>query len=139
MSAFPFHMAIAALAGASVAAFSSYYLHRRSLAELLEFALAIERSRGGTEADSSSSGGRQVNLRKEKQRRGATVNGRRRRKLAGRKCSMAELGDGLVDENDGEMVRKEKGLSRIERLPGGTHCKHGHWMGRSSHMHMNLW
>ncbi|KAI0519266.1 hypothetical protein KFK09_006708 [Dendrobium nobile] len=121
MGDFPLHMAMAALAGASVAAFSSYYLHRRALAQLLEFALAVERRRGGCDTDSSSGGVRQLNLRKEKQRRSVEIPGRRRRKVAGKRGSVGEGGSGAVDEKDGDTVRKERGLSRIESLPGGTY------------------
>lgn len=49
MDAYSLHLAMAALAGASVAAISAYYAHQKALAQLLDFALATEigRHRGG--------------------------------------------------------------------------------------------
>lgn len=45
MDAYSLHLAMAALVGASVVAVSAYYMHRKTLNQLLEFAKAIERDR----------------------------------------------------------------------------------------------
>ena len=45
MDAYPLHMAVAALIGASVVAVSAYYMHRKTLTQLLEFAKTVERDR----------------------------------------------------------------------------------------------
>ncbi|PKA63312.1 AMP deaminase [Apostasia shenzhenica] len=129
MDAYALHMAMAALAGASVAAVSSYYLHRRAIAELLEIALAVERLRGGGEAeglsendgDWGSSSSRPV---KERQRRGARRHGRRRRpERVGSACTSsttAEVVNEKVDVEAGDAAGKGRAFSRIESLPGGV-------------------
>lgn len=45
MDTYPLHMAMAALIGASVVAVSAYYMHRKTLTQLLEFAKTVERER----------------------------------------------------------------------------------------------
>ncbi|KAK9127442.1 hypothetical protein Syun_016239 [Stephania yunnanensis] len=60
MDSYTLHLAMAALVGASFVAVSAYYVHRKTLRELLEFAKAVERQReghdGGEEADSARAG-----------------------------------------------------------------------------------
>ncbi|URD80363.1 Adenosine/AMP deaminase [Musa troglodytarum] len=46
MDAYALHLAVAALVGASFVAVSAYYVHRKTLGQLLEFARAVERERG---------------------------------------------------------------------------------------------
>lgn len=45
MDAYSIHLAMAALVGASFVAVSAYYMHRKTLAQLLEFAKTIDRDR----------------------------------------------------------------------------------------------
>lgn len=45
MDTYPLHMAMAALIGASVVAVSAYYMHRKTLTQLLEFAKTVDRER----------------------------------------------------------------------------------------------
>ncbi|KAL4606266.1 hypothetical protein ACB092_09G089900 [Castanea dentata] len=45
MDAYALHLAMAALVGASVVAVSAYYMHRKTLTQLLEFAKTVERDR----------------------------------------------------------------------------------------------
>lgn len=45
MDTYAVHLAMAALVGASVVAVSAYYMHRKTLNQLLEFAKTIERDR----------------------------------------------------------------------------------------------
>ncbi|WOL14820.1 hypothetical protein Cni_G23601 [Canna indica] len=45
MDAYALHLAMAALVGASVVAVSAYYMHRKTLSQLLDFARAVERDR----------------------------------------------------------------------------------------------
>ncbi|KAG1339076.1 AMP deaminase [Cocos nucifera] len=53
MDTYALHLAMAALVGASFVAVSAYYMHRKTLSQLLEFARAVERERaaggGGNE------------------------------------------------------------------------------------------
>lgn len=52
MDAYAMHLAMAALVGASFVAVSAYYMHRKTLNQLLEFAKTIEREREDFEDDS---------------------------------------------------------------------------------------
>uniref|UniRef100_A0A6N2KLA0 AMP deaminase n=2 Tax=Salix viminalis TaxID=40686 RepID=A0A6N2KLA0_SALVM len=54
MDAYSLHLAMAALVGASFVAVSAYYMHRKTLNQLLEFAKTVERER---ERDDGSDGG----------------------------------------------------------------------------------
>ncbi|XP_061963749.1 AMP deaminase-like isoform X2 [Populus nigra] len=54
MDAYALHLAMAALVGASFVAVSAYYMHRKTLTQLLEFAKTVERER---ERDDNSDGG----------------------------------------------------------------------------------
>lgn len=46
MDAYALHLAMAALVGASFVAVSAYFMHRKTLTQLLEFTKAVERERG---------------------------------------------------------------------------------------------
>ncbi|KAK8935820.1 putative AMP deaminase [Platanthera zijinensis] len=113
MDAYALHMAIAALVGASVASFCSYYLHRQSLSQFLQFALDMELHRVEEESDYYS----QI-YQKKKQLRRARSHGRRRRSGAENTAAMTEAADRFVDERDRYEVTKEGDLSRIETSPG---------------------
>ncbi|KAK1283716.1 putative AMP deaminase [Acorus calamus] len=45
MDAYALHLAMAALVGASFMAVSAYYMHRKTLTEILDFARSIDRDR----------------------------------------------------------------------------------------------
>ncbi|XP_031102908.1 AMP deaminase [Ipomoea triloba] len=55
MDAYAMHLAMAALVGASVVAVSAYYMHRKTLNQLLEFAKTMERDREEAEEDGADS------------------------------------------------------------------------------------
>ncbi|KAJ0979368.1 hypothetical protein J5N97_014842 [Dioscorea zingiberensis] len=77
MDAYALHLAMAALVGASFVAVSAYYMHRKTLSQILDFARALERERdrerdrGDEEADYGQY------LKKGAQRRGAGPNRRK--------------------------------------------------------------
>ncbi|XP_039128790.1 LOW QUALITY PROTEIN: AMP deaminase [Dioscorea cayenensis subsp. rotundata] len=104
MDAYALHLAMAALVGASFVAVSAYYMHRKTLTQLLDFARALERKRdrergaGDEEADY----GQQV-VKKGAQRRGGPVYRRKAAyyKRGGGSASLPEMA--LVGaEVDGE-------------------------------------
>lgn len=104
MDAYALHLAMAALVGASFVAVSAYYMHRKTLTQLLDFARALERERdrergaGDEEADY----GQQV-VKKGAQRRGGPVYRRKAAyyKRGGGSASLPEMA--LVGaEVDGE-------------------------------------
>uniref|UniRef100_A0A7C9DS72 AMP deaminase n=1 Tax=Opuntia streptacantha TaxID=393608 RepID=A0A7C9DS72_OPUST len=47
MEKYALHLAMAALVGASFVAVSAYYMHQKTLSQLLEFAKSLERERDG--------------------------------------------------------------------------------------------
>lgn len=55
MDAYALHLAMAALVGASFVAVSAYYVHRKTLTQLLEFARAVERERDRDRRDGDES------------------------------------------------------------------------------------
>ncbi|KAI4353380.1 hypothetical protein L6164_002336 [Bauhinia variegata] len=61
MDAYALHLAVAALVGASFVAVSAYYMHRKTLTQLLEFAKTVERER---EKDELSDGDMPQHLKK---------------------------------------------------------------------------
>ncbi|KAK4483781.1 hypothetical protein RD792_010985 [Penstemon davidsonii] len=56
MDAYSLHLAMAALVGASFVAVSAYYMHRKTLNQLLEFAKTIERDRDDVAAEAEEDG-----------------------------------------------------------------------------------
>lgn len=56
MDTYALHLAMAALVGASVVAVSAYYMHRKTLNQLLEFAKTIEREREREDAVAEDGG-----------------------------------------------------------------------------------
>ncbi|CAL9099383.1 unnamed protein product [Musa textilis] len=71
MSAYALHLAMAALVGASFVAVSAYYVHRKTLAQLLELARAVDRDRdGGVDGEGDGSFRRGPSPRRGGRRKG---------------------------------------------------------------------
>nr|XP_018675357.1 PREDICTED: probable AMP deaminase isoform X2 [Musa acuminata subsp. malaccensis] len=71
MSAYALHLAMAALVGASFVAVSAYYVHRKTLAQLLELARAVDRDRdGGADGEGDGTFRRGPSLRHGGRRKG---------------------------------------------------------------------
>ncbi|THU53654.1 hypothetical protein C4D60_Mb10t16720 [Musa balbisiana] len=71
MSAYALHLAMAALVGASFVAVSAYYVHRKTLAQLLELARAVDRDRdGGADGEGDGTFRRSPSLRHGGRRKG---------------------------------------------------------------------
>lgn len=75
MDVYALHLAMAALVGASFVAVSAYYMHGKTLSQLLEFALSVERERaaagGGNEDGEAEMDGetyRRASLRRGQQK-----------------------------------------------------------------------
>lgn len=51
MDAYALHLAVAAVVGASVVAVSAYYMHRKTLTQLLEFAKTVDREKDDVSDD----------------------------------------------------------------------------------------
>ncbi|KAI3988957.1 hypothetical protein MKX01_016528 [Papaver californicum] len=138
MEAYALHMAMAALVGASFVAVSAYYMHRKTLNQLLEFAKSVEKDRenGDTtiitddeEDDKNVEEEKRFNnkkyVEKRNNRRKGGGNGYYRRvsnslpdvtKINGGADEKLINGGGRLDMIDG---RIPPGLPRLRKLPEG--------------------
>ncbi|KAK8935232.1 hypothetical protein KSP39_PZI013862 [Platanthera zijinensis] len=119
MHPYAFHIALAAFAGAAVAAFSSCYFHCRALSQLLEFHLALDRRREERQADTHSGPGDGEG----NQRRRPPSHRRRRRATSTMECPIPEPENRFPGEWDQDVGNMGRGCSsRIEsRPPNGTY------------------
>ncbi|KAJ6845737.1 AMP deaminase-like [Iris pallida] len=67
---YTFHLAIAALVGASLVAVSGYYIHRKTLTQLLDFARAVERQRNNQERVEDYEEKNKEHLQQKRRRKG---------------------------------------------------------------------
>lgn len=110
MDAHAVHLALAALVGASVVAVSAYYMHRRTLAQLLEFARTVEReAEGGGASDAESP---PAHLKK---RRGTS----RRRGNGGYRRGSASLPDVTLISGGFDGDEKRNGPVHVDGIPPG--------------------
>ncbi|KAK7390358.1 hypothetical protein VNO78_25663 [Psophocarpus tetragonolobus] len=114
------HLALAALVGASVVAVSAYYMHRKTLAQLLEFARAVEDGGGGSDAESPPA--------LAKKRRGSS----RRRVNAGYRRGSASLPDVTAISGGFEGDEKRNGPMHVEGIPAGLPRLHTLREGKSA-------
>lgn len=113
MDAYALHLAMAALVGASFVAVSAYYMHRKTLTQLLEFAKSVERERddnNNSDADSPQHAKRYAARRGSGRRKG---NGYYRRGSASLPDVTAISGSAV----DGE--ERRNGLFHVDGIPAG--------------------
>ncbi|KAF5750810.1 AMP deaminase [Tripterygium wilfordii] len=127
MDAYPLHLAMAALVGASFVAVSAYVMHRKTLTQLLELAKAVERE---WETEDNSEGGSPQHSIK-KRRSGGGAGGRRKGNGYQRRGSSSLPDVMAVSGECGEIDGDEKqngqipvdgipvGLPRLHMLPEG--------------------
>ncbi|KAL9361963.1 hypothetical protein Peur_044748 [Populus x canadensis] len=128
MDAYALHLAMAALVGASFVAVSAYYMHRKTLTQLLEFAKTVERER---ERDDSSDGGGSSpqNLKKSRshgQRKGS--NGHYNKRGSASLPDVTAISGGGID---GEEKRNGQVLY-VEGIPAGLPRLHTLLEGKSA-------
>ncbi|XP_022931847.1 AMP deaminase-like [Cucurbita moschata] len=124
MDTYPLHMAMAALIGASVVAVSAYYMHRKTLTQLLEFAKTVDREREREREDS---------LEVESPRHSKKQRNHVRRKGSGyNRRASASLPDvtSISVGIDGE--EKRNGLVLLDVIPAGLPRLHTLREGKSS-------
>ncbi|KAI3447797.1 hypothetical protein Pfo_004462 [Paulownia fortunei] len=115
MDAYSLHLAMAALFGASFVAVSAYYMHRKTLNQLLEFAKAIERDRDDIAA-AEDGGDAADHVKKYPSRRRRKGNGGyNRRGSASLPDVTAFSGGGSV----GEVEEKRNGSVHVDAIPPG--------------------
>lgn len=104
------HLALAAIVGASVVAVSAYYMHRKTLAQLLEFARTVER-----EADGGGGSDTEPPTAHLKKRLGSS----RRRGNGGYRRGSASLPDVTAISGGFDGDEKRNGPVHVEGIPAG--------------------
>ncbi|XP_017698170.2 uncharacterized protein LOC103706702 [Phoenix dactylifera] len=129
MDAYALHLAMAALVGASFVAVSAYYMHRKTLSQLLEFARSVERERAAAAGGGHEDGGvemdgetyRRASLRRGKQkhhrRKGAGYYRRRGGSTSSPDVILAAEVDGEKEEEEKQMRLAIKGPFRAAAGP----------------------
>ncbi|KAL2479449.1 AMP deaminase [Abeliophyllum distichum] len=112
MDAYSLHLAMAALFGASFVAVSAYYMHRKTLNQLLEFAKAIERDR----EEGTDGGDSPQHLKKYPSRRS---HGRRKVNNGYYGRTSASLPDVRTISGVGEVEEKRNGPVHVDSIPAG--------------------
>lgn len=112
MDSYSLHLAMAALFGASFVAVSAYYMHRKTLNQLLEFAKAIERERDDFAAEDAA-GDAAEQLKRYPSRRRRKPNGGYNRR------GSASLPDVTTFSGGGEVEEKRNGPVHVDTIPVG--------------------
>lgn len=115
MDSYSLHLAMAALFGASFVAVSAYYMHRKTLNQLLEFAKAIERERDDfTAEDAGGDGDASEQLKRYPSRRRRKANGGYHRRGSASLPDVTTFSGGA-----GEGDEKRNGPVRVDSIPAG--------------------
>ncbi|XP_044508391.1 AMP deaminase-like [Mangifera indica] len=129
MDAYALHLAMAALVGASFVAVSAYYMHKKTLTQLLEFAKSVDRERDEnniSDADSPHHAKRHASRRAQGRRKG---NGYYRRGSALLPDVMAVPGPATDgdDRRNGPLPVQgiPPGLPKLNTLSEGKSAGHG--------------
>lgn len=147
MDAYAVHLAMAALVGASFVAVSAYFMHRKTLNQLLEFAKAVERDRErGDDGAAADDGDSPQHFKKFAEKRSGRGHGRRKANGNYRRASTSlpdvvgisgGHGDGGGDERrlNGPFHVDviPAGLPRLHTLPEGKSPGHVNSTKRAGH------
>ncbi|KAK9986138.1 hypothetical protein SO802_031089 [Lithocarpus litseifolius] len=135
MDAYALHLAMAALVGASVVAVSAYYMHRKTLTQLLEFAKTAERDRDDNSDLDSSQATQHLKKRRSHARRKGNGYGYYRRASASlpdvTAISGGPAGGGGGAGIDGE-DRRSNGPIHVDGIPAGLPRLHTLPEGKSA-------
>ncbi|XP_059462294.1 AMP deaminase [Corylus avellana] len=126
MDAYALHLAVAALVGASVVAVSAYYMHRKTLTQLLEFAKTVERDREREDNSDLDSPQHQKKRRGHHTRRKGSGYYRRSSASLPDVTKIAGGVDGGVEE------RRSNGPLNVDGIPVGLPRLHTLPEGKSS-------
>uniref|UniRef100_A0A5B7A1W5 AMP deaminase n=1 Tax=Davidia involucrata TaxID=16924 RepID=A0A5B7A1W5_DAVIN len=141
MDTYTLHLAIAALVGASFVAVSAYYMHRKTLNRLLEFAKTMDREREREDADELGRGDAPLHFKKYADKRRShgrrMGNGYYRRASASLPNVTAINGAVEGDERRNGPVTVDgipAGLPRLHTLPEGKSAGHASSTKRAGHL-----
>nr|AGJ84350.1 AMP deaminese [Camellia sinensis] len=141
MDTYAVHLAMAALVGASFVAVSAYYMHRKTLNQLLEFAKSVERERDRDDAEDDHDSPQHSKKYAEKRR----SHGGRRKGNGYYRRSSTSLPDVMTNcgDVDGGDERRNgpvpidgipAGLPRLHTLPEGKSPGHASSTKRAGHL-----
>ncbi|CAL5422782.1 unnamed protein product [Camellia sinensis] len=141
MDTYAVHLAMAALVGASFVAVSAYYMHRKTLNQLLEFAKSVERERDRDDAEDDHDSPQHSKKYAEKRR----SHGGRRKGNGYYRRSSTSLPDVVTNcgDVDGGDERRNgpvpidgipAGLPRLHTLPEGKSPGHASSTKRAGHL-----
>ncbi|KAL7169619.1 hypothetical protein ACSBR2_034622 [Camellia fascicularis] len=141
MDTYAVHLAMAALVGASFVAVSAYYMHRKTLNQLLEFAKSVERERDRDDAEDDHDSPQHSKKYAEKRR----SHGGRRKGNGYHRRSSTSLPDVMTicgDVDGGDERRNgpvqidgiPAGLPRLHTLPEGKSPGHASSTKRAGHL-----
>ncbi|XXG39706.1 hypothetical protein AAC387_Pa01g0594 [Persea americana] len=132
MDAYALHLAMAALVGASFVAVSAYFMHRKTLTQLLEFTKAVERERGrdgaGDDDDDRPEPSERRRNHQNRRRRASSTTGYYRRASASFPdvSTMVATVEREERQPNGPLSAEDRNLSipagllRLHTLPEGT-------------------
>lgn len=119
MDSYAVHLAMAALVGASFVAVSAYYMHRKTLAQLLEFAKTVEREREREEnSDEVGWGDSPPHFKKYGEKRRSHSGGRRRGSGYNKRGS-SSLPDVTAISGIIDVEEKRNGAFSVDGIPVG--------------------
>ncbi|XP_042039546.1 AMP deaminase-like [Salvia splendens] len=114
MDSYSLHLAMAALFGASFVAVSAYYMHRKTLNQLLEFAKSIERERDNFAAEDGAADDAADQLKHYPSRRRRKANGGYNRRSSTSLPDVTTFSGGA-----GEGDEKRNGPVCVDSIPAG--------------------
>ncbi|KAL6146225.1 hypothetical protein ACLB2K_056908 [Fragaria x ananassa] len=118
MESYAVHLAMAALVGASLVAVSAYYMHRKTLTQLLEFAKTVERERDENSDGGDADSPQQMRKRRGQRRKG----GGYYRRGSGSLPDVTAISGGV--DGNGMVDGIPAGLPRLHTLPEGKSADH---------------
>ena len=118
MDSYAMHLAMAALVGASFVAVSAYYMHRKTLTQLLEFAKTVERERERDENEEVGRGDSPQHFRKCGDKRRSHSSGRRKGSGYNKRAS-SSLPDVTAISGVGDGEEKRNGVFSVDGIPLG--------------------
>ncbi|KAB2621913.1 AMP deaminase [Pyrus ussuriensis x Pyrus communis] len=128
MESYALHLAMAALVGASVVAVSAYYMHRKTLTQLLEFAKTVEKEREGDSDGGCGGGDSPQNMKKRRSHARRKGNGYYRRNAASLPDVTAISGG--IDGDD----HRRNGFLPVDGIPAGLPRLHTLPEGKSTEL-----
>lgn len=133
MDAYTVHLAMAALVGASVVAVSAYYMHRKTLNQLLEFAKTIDKGRDPD--DVAMEDGGSYSPRHSRKSAGKRRNRSRSKGSIGYYHRSSASFTDVTVANSGEVVEKRNGPVHVDSIPAGLPRLHTLPEGKSRSAH----